>query len=54
MTGDKFAEFYAQLAKDFPIVTIEDPFDQDDWAAWSTMTSSDIGERRRSSATTSP
>ena len=28
MTGEKLGEFYAQLAKDFPIITIEDPFDQ--------------------------
>merc|ERR1719409_1885724 len=38
MTGEKLGEFYTGLAKEFPIVTIEDPFDQDDWAAWSTMT----------------
>merc|ERR1719409_1916334 len=38
MTGAQLGEFYAGLAKEFPIVTIEDPFDQDDWAAWSTMT----------------
>jgi len=34
MTGAELAEFYAGLCKDFPIITIEDPFDQDDWAAW--------------------
>jgi len=38
MTGEKLGELYASLAKDFPIVTIEDPFDQDDWAAWTKMT----------------
>merc|ERR1711871_1459264 len=38
MTGKQLGEFYAGLAKDFPIITIEDPFDQDDWAAWSKMT----------------
>merc|ERR1712066_210821 len=38
MTGAQLGEFYAQLCKDFPIITIEDPFDQDDWAAWTTMT----------------
>merc|ERR1719163_2019645 len=43
MTGKQLAQFYAQLCKDFPIVTIEDPFDQDDWAAWGGMTAS-IGE----------
>jgi len=38
MTGAQLADFYAGLCKDFPIITIEDPFDQDDWAAWSAMT----------------
>merc|ERR1719198_2888994 len=32
LTGAQFADFYAGLCKDFPIITIEDPFDQDDWA----------------------
>merc|ERR1712100_342010 len=43
MTGAQLGEFYASLAKDNPIITIEDPFDQDDWAAWTKMTA-DIGE----------
>jgi enolase len=43
MTGKQLGDFYAELAKDFPIITIEDPFDQDDWAAWAGMTAS-IGE----------
>jgi len=43
MTGAKLGEFYAGLCNDFPIITIEDPFDQDDWAAWTGMTAS-IGE----------
>merc|ERR1719392_110724 len=43
MTGAQLAEFYAGLCKDFPIITIEDPFDQDDWAAWAAMTAS-LGE----------
>jgi len=43
MTGEQLGEFYAKLAADFPIITIEDPFDQDDWAAWEKMTKS-IGE----------
>merc|ERR1719203_1755575 len=38
MSGAQLGEFYAQLCKDFPIITIEDPFDQDDWAAWAKMT----------------
>merc|ERR1719409_1927141 len=43
MTGAQLGDFYSSLCKDFPIITIEDPFDQDDWAAWSTMTGA-IGE----------
>merc|ERR1712217_104928 len=40
MTGKQLGDFYAQLCKDFPIITIEDPFDQDDWEAWTSMTAS--------------
>ncbi|EGB13011.1 hypothetical protein AURANDRAFT_18785, partial [Aureococcus anophagefferens] len=38
MTSKELAAFYAELRKDFPIVTIEDPFDQDDWDGWTEMT----------------
>jgi enolase len=38
MTGAQLGDFYAQLIADFPIITIEDPFDQDDWAAWQAFT----------------
>ena len=31
MTSAQLGEFYDSLVADFPIVTIEDPFDQDDW-----------------------
>merc|ERR1712232_1429832 len=37
---------YAELSRDFPIITIEDPFDQDDWAAWTLMTGQ-VGERQQ-------
>merc|ERR1712147_284059 len=43
MTGAQLAEFYVGLCKDFPIITIEDPFDQDDWAAWTLFTEK-VGE----------
>merc|ERR1712190_276480 len=43
MTGAQLGEFYLSLCKDFPIQTIEDPFDQDDWAAWGGMTQK-VGE----------
>jgi len=38
MTGAQLGEFYASLCKDYNIITIEDPFDQDDWDAWVGMT----------------
>ena len=34
---------YAQMCAKYPIVTIEDPFDQDDWASWTKLTA-DLGE----------
>nr|CAH7732841.1 unnamed protein product [Callosobruchus chinensis] len=38
LPGPKLTELYQEFIKDFPIVSIEDPFDQDDWAAWSNIT----------------
>merc|ERR1711957_324058 len=43
MTGEQLAAFYAELCSDFPIITIEDPFDQDDWSAWQSFTAK-VGE----------
>jgi enolase len=34
LSGDELIEFYKKLIKEYPIVTIEDPFDQDDWDNW--------------------
>merc|ERR1712232_320247 len=42
-TGEQLAKFYADLCKDYPIITIEDPFDQDDWEAWKGFTK-EVGE----------
>lgn len=33
-TSKELAEIYLDLSKKYPIVSIEDPFDQDDWDAW--------------------
>jgi len=38
-TRAQLAEFYMELCRDFPIITIEDPFDQDDWEGWQLLTS---------------
>merc|ERR1719378_382874 len=37
MTSAQLTEFYAGLCKEFPIVTIEDGYDQDDWTGWCTQ-----------------
>lgn len=31
---DALAQLYLDWIKEYPIVSVEDPFDQDDWAAW--------------------
>jgi enolase len=33
-------QLYQDFVKEFPIVSIEDPFDQDDWSSWSSLQSS--------------
>jgi enolase len=35
ISGEELGNLYQSLAADFPIVTIEDPFDEDDWKNWS-------------------
>jgi len=34
LTGDELIAFYKEMIAKYPIKTIEDPFDQDDWANW--------------------
>ena len=38
ISGEALGDLYQSLAKDYPIVTIEDPFDEDDWSNWSKFT----------------
>merc|ERR1712129_338314 len=40
LSGPALMDFYAGLIKDFPVVTIEDAFDEDDWDSWQSMTAS--------------
>ncbi|EFA10506.1 enolase [Tribolium castaneum] len=40
ISGEKLLEMYKGFIKKFPVVSIEDPFDQDDWSSWSAITSS--------------
>eukprot|EP01083_Nonionella_stella_P260477 888108_1 len=38
ISGTELGDLYQSLAADYPIVTIEDPFDEDDWENWSKFT----------------
>lgn len=38
LTGKELADVYLGFIKKYPIASIEDPFDQDDWEAWSYFT----------------
>lgn len=35
LTGKELAALYHDLVKKYPIVSIEDPFAEDDWESWS-------------------
>ena len=37
-TTEQMIEMYSQLAKDFPIISIEDPLAEDDWDSWVNFT----------------
>jgi enolase len=39
ISGSALMDFYGDLIKDFPVVTIEDAFDEDDWENWSEFVS---------------
>ncbi|XP_067946965.1 enolase-like [Watersipora subatra] len=40
LESDKLADVYRDMVSKYPIVSIEDAFDQDDWSAWSAFTGS--------------
>jgi len=43
VTGDELINLYKEFARDYPVVSIEDPFDQDDWEHYTKLTG-DIGQ----------
>jgi enolase len=43
-TSEEMAEYYAELVDSYPIVSIEDPLDEDDWDGWINLTET-LGER---------
>ncbi|MBA0756711.1 hypothetical protein Gogos_020686 [Gossypium gossypioides] len=44
ISGDALKDLYKSFASEYPIVSIEDPFDQDDWEHYSKLTT-EIGEK---------
>lgn len=43
-TSDEMIAYYAGLLADFPLVSIEDPLAEDDWAGWTKMTA-ELGDK---------
>eukprot|EP01127_Copromyxa_protea_P000160 TRINITY_DN10152_c0_g1_i1.p2 TRINITY_DN10152_c0_g1~~TRINITY_DN10152_c0_g1_i1.p2 ORF type:complete len:437 (-),score=151.68 TRINITY_DN10152_c0_g1_i1:45-1355(-) len=44
VSPDELGELYKTFMNEFPVVSIEDGYDQDDWSAWAKLTA-DIGEK---------
>ncbi len=44
ITAQEMSDYYAKLVADFPLVSIEDPLDEDDWEGWKTLTDA-IGDK---------
>ena len=44
ISGDSLKNVYKSFVSEYPIVSIEDPFDQDDWVHYAKMTE-EIGEQ---------
>jgi len=38
LTSDQMVDYYAKLAADYPIISIEDGMAEDDWAGWAALT----------------
>jgi enolase len=43
-SSDDMAAYYAELAAAYPIVSMEDPLDEDDWAGWKALTAA-LGDK---------
>jgi enolase len=39
LSSQELTAYYAELVRDFPLVSIEDPLDEDDWSGWTHITS---------------
>jgi len=43
-TSDEMISYYTELVSSYPIVSIEDPLDEEDWAGWAAMTAA-LGDK---------
>jgi enolase len=43
-TAEEMTAYYRELESAFPLITIEDPLDEDDWAGWTHFTS-EVGDK---------
>jgi enolase len=43
-TSEEMTAYYAELVRDFPLVSIEDPLDEDDWTGWTHITA-ELGDK---------
>jgi enolase len=44
LSAAEMSAYYAELVKDFPLVSIEDPLDENDWEGWKILTE-EIGDK---------
>ncbi len=44
LTSDQMISYYSELVSVYPLVSIEDPLDEDDWAGWAKLTS-ELGQK---------
>jgi len=44
LTSEQMITYYAELVAAYPLVSIEDPLDENDWAGWAKLTA-DLGEK---------
>ena len=44
LTGDEFHDYLAALVEDFPVASVEDALDEDDWSGWASLTGR-LGDR---------
>ena len=44
LTSDEMITYYSDLVSNYPLVSIEDPLDEDDWSGWARLTA-ELGEK---------